>query len=85
MDNIIHRVEALALMAAADVMPPPIMIVRFCEGNHHTGTGPWVAAICEFGSSMPLLDSEGEQSLAAAGVTPMEAMRNLDAKLGTLP
>lgn len=49
------------------------------------GHGDWLAAIVIYGERMPLLDNEGHHSLAATGATPLDAMRELDAKLGRLP
>lgn len=49
------------------------------------GTGDWLAAIVVEGTKMPLLDNDGDHSLAATGASPLDAMRELDAKLGRLP
>lgn len=86
MNNVLNRMAALAMWAKhEETAMAPTLIVTHRQGNFHTGNGPWVAAICEFGTHMPLLCNDGEASLAAAGETPMEAMRNLDTKLWRLP
>ncbi len=85
MINITHRLAVISQMAHAEGLGRAKLIVHYREGNHHTGSGPWIAAIAHDEDLMPLLDSVGDQSLAAAGETPLEALRNLDDKLGTLP
>jgi hypothetical protein len=84
MIHIAQRLADLNGLAHGEGQSPVILILHFRE-NWHTGQGPWIAAICEDSMRMPLLDSLGEASLAAAGVTPQLALTALDTKLQGLP
>ena len=41
----------------------------------------WLAAICPYGTRVPLLDKDANYSLAARGNSPMEAITALNDKL----
>jgi hypothetical protein len=43
--------------------------------------GPWYAALCPFGSKVPYLDKNGEESLCARGDSPFMAILALNDKL----
>lgn len=74
MNNILTRLLALARITNDEGMESATLSVHLVGGD-------WIAAICPFASKVPLLDSNGDESLAARGNTPRDAIRALDNKL----
>ena len=85
MIHIAQRLAVLSGMAHHEGLGRVKLIIYYRDGNMHTGQGPWIAAITHEEDLMPLLDSQGEESLAAAGETPVMALNTLESKLARLP
>lgn len=74
--NLFLVAQALATLASDPDGGIVTLVVHQIDGYDD-----WYAAICSFGSRVPLLCKNGNESLCASGCSPTAAMRALDDKL----